>query len=59
MPRYRLRGNYGTFEVEKEVEAADEDAAFEQTGIAADLRAAGWTVGPIDGEIWSIDEVQP
>lgn len=60
MARYRLTGNYGTFEITKIIEADDDEAAYEHTGIMSDLIAAGWefTERP-DGEEWEIEEITP
>jgi hypothetical protein len=56
--RWRLTGNYGTFVIQRVVEAADEDAAFMLTGIGTTLTAAGWTmVEPPEGEEWDITEI--
>jgi hypothetical protein len=53
--RYRLVGNYGTFEVHKTVECVSVEDAFTETGIMATLTDAGWKCddGP-DGEEWTI-----
>lgn len=61
MPQYKLEGNYGTIGVSKEVWAADEDSAYEQTGIIMDLEAAGWTVedgGEYGDAEWEVTEVE-
>lgn len=57
MPRYKLTGNYGTFEVSKIVEAADEVEALCETGIMSTLVDAGWHMTTPDGEEWEIEEV--
>jgi hypothetical protein len=60
MPRFRLTGYYGTFVIERVVEAADKDAAFMQTGITTTLEAAGWTmVESPSGEEWEIAALLP
>lgn len=56
--RFRLTGNYGTFVISRVVEAVDEEHAFHDAGIAADLRDAGWRFESMpDGEEWTIEEV--
>lgn len=56
MRPYRLTGNYGTFEIQRIVEAADAQAAYEQAGIITTLTAAGWTCTDApDGESWTIE----
>jgi hypothetical protein len=58
MSRWRLTGNYGTFEITRVVEAPDEETAWEQTGIMADLQTAGWSVvSAPDGEEWIVDKL--
>ena len=58
MKRYRLTGNYGTFEITRVVEAENEDEAFCETGIMSDLVDIGWEiVSAPDGEEWEIEEV--
>jgi hypothetical protein len=58
MPKFKLTGNYGTFVIERVVEAADENAAFMLTGIGTTLTAAGWTmVEPPEGEEWEITAI--
>lgn len=60
MSRYKLTGNYGTFEVTKVVEAQSENEAFCQTGILEDLEKAGWdTGGGSDGESWVVELLEP
>lgn len=62
VPRWRvtLRGDYGTFQLERTIELAApaaEDAAedaWPQTGIATTLEADGWTVSPVRGESWTV-----
>jgi hypothetical protein len=55
--KFKLTGNYGTFEITKIVEAEDEDEAWEHTGIMIDLMAAGWdVVDAPEGEEWDIEE---
>lgn len=53
--RFRLTGNYGTFEITRVVEADDEDDAYCETGITSTLEAAGWTVSAVDGEDWEVE----
>ena len=55
MCKYRVTGNYGTFQVSRVVEADSCDGAFAQTGIATTLEAAGWTVDGPEGESWVIE----
>lgn len=57
MPKFKLTGNYGTFEVTRVVEAEDEDEAWCETGISDALRADGWDVSNVDGEDWEIEEI--
>jgi hypothetical protein len=55
--KFKLTGNYGTFVIERVVEATDQDEAFTMTGIGTTLTAAGWTiVEPPEGEEWEIEE---
>lgn len=56
MSRYRLTGNYGTFEITRIVELDSHDEAYALTGIVADLVAVGWhfTEAP-EGEEWEIE----
>lgn len=59
MRKYRLNGNYGTFVIERVVEAENRDEAYKQTGIMMDLEEVGWTfIKSPDGEEWSIKEVE-
>lgn len=63
MQEYELKliGEYGTFNVEKNVMLFAEDAqhaydlAYEHTGICLDLEAIGWTVEMGEGEEWTIE----
>lgn len=55
MPRYHLRGDYGTFEIERFVIAPDEATAYQETGIMSTLIDAGWTItSSPDGEEWDV-----
>lgn len=58
MKQYRIWSDYGTFEITKLVEAEDEDEAWQETGIMADLIDAGWTiVSSPEGEEHDVQEV--
>lgn len=58
MRTFRLTGNYGTFEIQRVVEADDYDHAWSLTGIVSTLEAAGWTFTESpDGEDWVIEEL--
>lgn len=58
MPQFKLTGDYGTFVIQRTVEAADKDEAFTLTGISTTLEAAGWTMLETpEGEEWEITEV--
>ena len=59
MARYKLTGNYGTFEVSREVEAEDDFAAFAETGIMSVLQAAGWSIDGPEGEEWTVEVFEP
>lgn len=50
MPRYRVTSEYGGLTVSKVVDAEDEDAAWDATGVALDLNSLGYiTHGEING----------
>ena len=51
---YRIEANYGTFLVRRDVKARSFDEAFEQSGIADTLAAAGWYVSSVEGEEISV-----
>lgn len=56
MSKYRLTGNYGTFEICRFVDAPCAHGAFRQTGIMQDLIAAGWSIlSSPDGEDWTVE----
>lgn len=56
--KFRLTGNYGTFVIDRVVEAEDEEDAFTETGIMDDLADQGWRiVSAPDGEEWEVAEI--
>lgn len=56
MARWRLTGNYGTFEIRKIVEAVRFEDAEAWTGIMVDLQAVGWEIlSAPEGEDWTIE----
>ena len=60
MPSFRIESDYGTFAIEKTVEADTFDEAFEHTGIMLELIAAGWKVlDSPDGEEHTVTEITP
>lgn len=55
-PRWRLTGNYGSFEIQREIHARCYDEARERTGVMVDLEKVGWTfTSSPDGEEWEIE----
>lgn len=57
MPTYRLTGDYGTFEIEREVEVESAKEAYAMTGICQTLEDEGWTIVTWpDGESWMIEQ---
>jgi hypothetical protein len=54
MGRYRLIGDYGSFTIERLVEATDAEAAWAETGIYTTLEAAGWRVTDSEDAEWTI-----
>lgn len=58
MNQYRLTGDYGTFEIQRTVEAASPADAHSMSGIMLDLMEVGWTVlSSPDGECWTVEEL--
>lgn len=57
MYRFRLTGNYLTFEIQREVAAECALDAYAETGIDATLEEAGWTLTAWPGGEWWTVEV--
>lgn len=57
--RFRLTGSYGGLEVQRHVDALDMEEAYCHTGVAADLENAGWQVLDVEGDFWTIEQLDP
>lgn len=54
--RYRVTGDYGTFSIRREVEAASDDDVWSATGICTTLEADGWEIVEWpEGEEWTVE----
>lgn len=52
--KYRLKGDYGTFNLERVVEVANAEDAWAETGVYTTLEAAGWKVVDMEDAEWII-----